>query len=263
MRVERVSCDVVTRAPTGQTNAYALGDDRTLLVDPAAREDGLDELEDVTDIALTHHHADHVGAVSYYAGKHGATVWCRVGRETAFEAATTVSPDRTFSEGTEIQTGDGPVTVIDTPGHAPEHVAFSFESVTGTGSREEVLVGDLAVATGSVVVGHPTGDVRAYLSSLRRLWAREPVTLHPSHGPTIETPRATCIRLMNHRHEREAKILAAVEAGAETVTEITRTAYDKDLSGVEDLARATARAHVEKLRVEGQLHWNGERATPR
>jgi glyoxylase-like metal-dependent hydrolase (beta-lactamase superfamily II) len=262
MRLTRVSCRVATRAPTGQTNAYGLGSEQTLLVDPAAREDELDELEDVANIALTHHHADHVEAVADYAAKHSATVWCRVGREAAFEAATNVSPDRTFSEGTVIKTGDGPVTVIDTPGHAPEHVAFSFTGVSGAPAQEELLVGDLAVATGSVVVGHPTGDVRAYLSSLRRLWARKPVTLHPSHGPTIETPRATCVRLINHRHEREANILAAVESGAETVPEIMNVAYEKDLSGLEDLARATVRAHVEKLRVEGQLYWDGERATP-
>lgn len=260
MRLTRVSCSVATRAPTGQTHAYALGGENALLVDPAAREDGLDALESVAHVAVTHHHPDHVGAVDHYAEKHDATVWCRVGRETAFETATGVSPDRTFSEGTAIRTGDGPVTVVDTPGHAPEHVGFSF--VGEKRSHEELLVGDLAVAAGSVVVGHPTGDVRAYLASLRRLWARDPVALHPAHGPTIEEPRETCIRLINHRREREAKVLAAVESGAETVGEITDAAYEKDLAGVADLARATVRAHVEKLRVERKILWDGERARP-
>lgn len=265
MRLTRVSCSVATRAPTGQTHAYALGTEDTLLVDPAAREDGLDALESVAHVAVTHHHPDHVGAVAHYAEAHDATVWCRVGREAAFEAATGVSPDRTFSEGTTIETGDGPVTVVDTPGHAPEHVGYSFESDTVTANgepREELLVGDLAVAAGSVVVGHPTGDIRTYLASLRRLWARDPAVLHPAHGPTIENPRETCVRLIDHRHDREAKVLAAIERGAETVAEITEGAYEKDLTGVEDLARATVRAHVEKLRVERKIRWDGERATP-
>jgi glyoxylase-like metal-dependent hydrolase (beta-lactamase superfamily II) len=258
MRLTRVSCSVATRAPTGQTHAYALGEEDALLVDPAAREDALDDLERVAHVAVTHHHPDHVGAVAHYAETHYATVWCRVGREAAFEAATGVAPDRTFSEGTTIETGDGPVTVVDTPGHAPEHVSFSFER----DGREELLVGDLAVAAGSVVVGHPSGDIRTYLASLRRLWARDPATFHPAHGPTIEDPRATCVRLIDHRREREAKVLAAVEGGAETVAEITDVAYEKDISGVEDLARATVRAHVEKLRVEGRVRWDGERARP-
>ena len=259
MHTTCVSCSVATRAPTGQTHAYALGNEDALLVDPAARKDALDELDSVAHVALTHHHADHVGAVAHYAAEHDATVWCRVGREAAFEAATGVAPDQTFAEGTVIETGDGPVTVVDTPGHAPEHVAFSFDGAAGD---EELLVGDLAVAEGSVVVGHPTGDIRAYLASLRRLWARTPATLHPSHGPTIEDPRATCVRLIDHRHEREAKVLAAVEGGAGTVAEITEAAYEKDLSGVEDLAHATVRAHVEKLRVEGHVRWDGERVNP-
>jgi len=259
MRLTRVSCSVATRAPTGQTHAYALGDEDALLVDPAAREDALDDLERVAHVAVTHHHPDHVGAVAHYAERHDATVWCRVGRETAFEAATGVTPDRTFSEGTVIETGGGPVTVVDTPGHAPEHVGFSFAGTTG---REELLVGDLAVAAGSVVVGHPSGDIRTYLASLRRLWARDPDALHPAHGPTIEDPRTTCVRLIDHRRQREAKVLAAVEGGAETVAEITDAAYEKDISGVEDLARATVRAHVEKLRVEGRIRWDGERARP-
>ena len=265
MHTTRVSCSVATRAPTGQTHAYALGREDALLVDPAAREDALDDLDSVAHVALTHHHADHVGAVAHYAAEHDATVWCRVGREAAFEAATGVAPDRTVAEGTAIETGDGPVTVVDTPGHAPEHVGFSFagDTVAASGdAREELLVGDLAVAAGSVVVGHPTGDVRAYLASLRRLWARNPATLHPAHGPTIEDPRATCVRLIDHRREREAKVLAAVESGAGTVAEITEAAYEKDLTGVEDLAHATVRAHVEKLRVEGRVRWDGERASP-
>ena len=257
MRLERVSCRVQTRAPTGQTHAYVLGDEDALLVDPAARVDELDALADrVGHLALTHHHPDHVGAVADYAAATGATVWCRIGREAAFEAATGVEPDRAFAHGTRIETGDGPVEVIDTPGHAPEHVGFRFPDEGG----EEYLVGDLAVAEGSVVVGHPSGDMRAYVSSLRRLWARDPPRLHPAHGPTIESPRETCARLIEHRRDREERVLRAVRAGAGTVSEMTDAAYEKDLTGVRELAEATVRAHVEKLRVEGRLAWDGERA---
>jgi glyoxylase-like metal-dependent hydrolase (beta-lactamase superfamily II) len=264
MRLTRVSCRVPTRAPTGQTHAYALGSDDALLVDPAAHEADLDALSEIAHVAVTHHHPDHVGAVAHYAAEHDATVWCRLGRERAFREATDVEPDRTFTDGTVIETGDGPVTVVDTPGHAPEHVGFRFAGDEGDDGREgdEYLVGDLAVASGSVVVGHPSGDIRTYLSSLRRLWARNPARLHPAHGPVIENPRATCVRLIDHRRERETKVLAAVKSGAETVAEVTDAAYEKDISGVRDLAEATVRAHIEKLRVESRLRWDGERASP-
>ena len=264
MAVTRVSVEVETRAPTGQTNAYVLGSDPALLVDPAARTDDLDALatdRDVGHVAVTHHHPDHVGAVADYAAAHDATVWARTGRAESFEAATGVEPDRTFAEGTAIETGDGPVRVVDTPGHAPEHVAFAGEV---DGGDAALCCGDLAVAEGSVVVGAPEGDLRAYLASLRRVYARGPDRLLPGHGLPIERTavRETAARLLAHRRDRERRVREAVESGAETVAGVTDAAYEKDLSGVRDLAEATVRAHLEKLAVEGSVRWDGERAEP-
>ncbi|QPV65030.1 MBL fold metallo-hydrolase [Halosimplex litoreum] len=263
MQVTRAGVDVETRAPTGQTNVYVLGSDPALIVDPATRSDELDALaaeRGVGHVAVTHHHPDHVGAVADYADAHDATVWARTGRADAFEAATGVGPDRTFAEGTTIETGDGAVRVVDTPGHAPEHVAFA-----ATDGAESVLVGgDLAVAEGSVVVGAPGGDVRAYLTSLRRVYARSPDRLLPGHGPTVEgvAVRETAARLLAHRLDRERRIHEAVRDGAETVPDTTTAAYETDLSEVRDLAEATVRAHLEKLAVEGSVRWDGERAAP-
>jgi len=254
--VEGVSVDVGTRAPSGATTAYVLGNSDAVLVDPAGRTDALDgAVEDrgAAHLALTHHHRDHTGGVAAYADAYDLTVWARVGQEDAFEAATGVEPDRTFREGTILPAGGG-VGVIETPGHAPEHVAFSAES--------GLVTGDLAVAEGSVVVGAPEGDMRAYVTSLRRVHARNPNVLYPGHGPVIEDPRATCRRLVDHRRQREGRVLAAVGGGAETLAEVVDAAYEKDVSDVRDLALATARAHLEKLAVEGRVRWDGERARP-
>lgn len=243
--------------PHGATNVYVLGRENALLVDPASRQADLDRLlaaRDVGHVAVTHHHADHVGAVDYYASENDATVWCRIGREHAFETATGVTPDRTFADGAVVPTGSGPVDVLDTPGHAPEHVGFEFAG--------GVLVGDLAVETGSVAVGAPEGDVRAYLSSLRRLYGRDPETVYPGHGPFIDDPRRTVERLVAHRLRRERRVLAAVRRGAGTVDQILTEAYDKDISDVRELAAATVRAHLEKLAVEGKIVCAGDRVEP-
>lgn len=250
-----VSVDVGSRAPSGATTAYVVGAGDAVLVDPAGRTDALDRaVEDrgVAHLALTHHHRDHTGAVAAYAEAYDLTVWARAGREAGFEAATGVAPDRTFREGTVLPAGDG-VGVLETPGHAPEHVAFAADGL---------VTGDLAVAEGSVVVGAPEGDMRAYVTSLRRVHARDPDTLYPGHGPVIDDPRATCRRLVDHRRQREQRVLAAVEGGAETLAEVVDAAYEKDISDVRDLALATARAHLEKLAVEGRVRWDGERARP-
>lgn len=255
MDIERVPVAVPTRAPTGKTACYVLGRDDALLVDPPAQDGRIErELDRIGHVAVTHHHVDHVGAVAEYAGQADATVWCRYGREDAFTEATGVDPDRTFREGTRIPTSDGSLVVHETPGHAREHVAFR--------AGDELVAGDLVVAAGSVVVGPPEGDVRAYLTSLRRVWAMNPDRLLPSHGPVVEDARATCERLIDHRLDRERRVLAAVADGNRSVEAIVDAAYDKDLSGVGDLAKATVRAHLDKLRHEGRVEWNGTYADP-
>jgi len=87
-----------------------------------------------------------------------------------------------------------------------------------------------------------------------------PDALLPSHGPRIEAPRETCARLIGHRLERERCVRAAVNDGADTLDEVLDAAYEKDLTGVRDLARGTVLAHLEKLAVEGTVSWDGERA---
>lgn len=256
MNVERVPVGVDTRAPTGETNAYVVGESEALLVDPAARSDALDgavAARGVAHVAVTHAHEDHVGAVAHYADAAGATVWARRGREARFERATGRAPDAVFAEGTRIRTGAGAVTVRDAPGHAPDHVAFE--------TPDGVLCGDLAVAEGSVAVAAPEGDLRAYLTSLRRFHARNPARLYPGHGPVVTDPRETLARLVAHRLARERRVEVAVAEGARTLDGVLDAAYGKDLAGVRDLARATVEAHVEKLAAERRVDWNPETGT--
>jgi glyoxylase-like metal-dependent hydrolase (beta-lactamase superfamily II) len=250
--VRRVPVPTDTTAG-GETNAYLAG---SVLVDPAARTDALDAAvaeADVTDIAVTHTHPDHVGGVAHYAAETGATVHARRGREARFEAATGRAPDRTVAEGERV----GDLTVLDTPGHAPDHVAFEADA--------GIFSGDLARASGSVAVAAPEGDVRAYLVALRRLLARDPPRLFPGHGPTIDDPRATLHRVYEHRLDRERRIERAVREGADSVAAVLDAAYDRDLTGVRDLAAATVRAHLDKLAVEGRIRFDPEtgRVSPR
>jgi glyoxylase-like metal-dependent hydrolase (beta-lactamase superfamily II) len=244
-----------TRAPHGETNAYLAGDP-AVLVDPAARSLALDSAvrdRDVAHIALTHTHRDHVGSLAHYAAETDATVWCRAGRTRPFTDDTGVTPDRTYVDGTPL--GDSGVTTLETPGHAPEHTAFVH--------ADEAIVGDLCTATGSVYVGPPGGDMRAYYTSLRRASTREFSTLHPGHGDPVTDPAARLAAVLAHRLDRERRVERAVREGdARTVEQILDAAYDKDLTGFEDLAGRTVRAHLEKLSIEGRLTWDGAWASP-
>ncbi len=258
--VRRVPIDLDAHVPTGSTNAYVVGDDGGILVDPARRTDALDEAVDnctPSKLLVTHTHPDHVGAVADYAVEYDLTVLARAGYEHRFERTTGIAPEETVRDGRLIDAGTHTLRAIATPGHAPDHLALD---VLG---GSEMLVGDLAVANGSVFVGGEDGDMRGYLTALRRLLARNPDRLYPGHGPVIEEPDETLSRLIAHRIDRERRIERAVQKGAYTPEEIVERVYEKSLDGVRGLAQKTVIAHLDKLAVEDRVVWSNGAARPR
>ena len=259
MDVVRRAVPIETRAPGGRTNAYVVGRDPAILVDPPARTEELDELvqrRGVEHVLVTHTHPDHVGGVEAYVTDPDRTAWSLADHGARFASATGIDPDDVVDDGDRIELGGGAVRVVSVPGHAPDHVALVVE---GGGP---ILCGDCAVRDGSVVVGGDGADMRAYLDSLARLRDLEPPTMLPGHGPPIERPDATLERLIDHRLQRERRIRNAVHEGERTPTEVVAASYDKALTGVEGLARATVVAHLEKLDADGELSFDGERAVP-
>jgi len=250
--VRRIPVSVEEAVPGGSTNAYVLGSPR-VLVDPAAGPTRLDvDPGSIDHLVATHAHPDHLGGMAAFARESGATVWALTHHRDRFREATGLEPDRLVRDGEEI--GLTSVSVLETPGHAPEHLALAYEN--------DLVVGDLARASGSVMVGTPDGDMRAYLTTLRRLLLRDVDTAFPAHGPVIRSPQERFAALLAHRLDREARIEATVQAGATTLAEIVDRAYEKDLSGLESAAERTVAAHLEKLAVESRVRWDGSTAGP-
>ncbi|MFB6168611.1 MAG: MBL fold metallo-hydrolase [Haloferacaceae archaeon] len=235
--------------PTESVNAYLHDppDGPALLLDPGVDDPTLTAALDGVDVghvALTHAHPDHAGALARVAAATDATVCAAAGHEDRFRAATGVAPDRRLTDGDRV----AGTRVLATPGHAPDHLAFLADA--------GAACGDLAVASGSLSVAAPDGDVRAYLRSLRRLRLRDPSRLFPGHGPVVDDPRETIDRLYDHRRDRERQVLAAVQAGARDPDETVDGAYDAELGPLRAQARATVVAHLEKLAAEGRVVWS-------
>src|SRR5882757_2214981 len=75
----------------------------------------------LTDILVTHHHADHTGGIAELKKKYN----CRVVAPKA-EAGKIPLVDETVSEGDKVSVGKLAANVIETPGHTSGHITFWF-----------------------------------------------------------------------------------------------------------------------------------------
>lgn len=143
----------------------------------------------------------------------------------------------------------GPFVVFGTPGHSADSVCLLHERV--------LFTGDTVLGEGSVFVSPGEGSLAAYLDSLEKLLELDLDAICPGHGPVVRDPVAKLREYRDHRLEREAKVIAALEAGARTQDELIDRAWDDvDFAAAPLLrfaAAATLAAHLEKLASGGRL----------
>jgi glyoxylase-like metal-dependent hydrolase (beta-lactamase superfamily II) len=228
------------------TNTWLVGRDPCWIVDPgpalddhvaavaaeAARRGG------AGGIAITHDHADHVEAVPALRERLGGP---------PVAAARHSDADVRLGDGDRI----GPLRVLATPGHAPDHLAF----VTGP----VALTGDAVLGEGSVFVAPDPGAMAAYLAGLRRLRGLGLELLCPGHGPPVADPAAKLDGYIAHRLDRERRLVAALGEGLRSADALLARVWDDAPASLRCAAAVTLAAHLEKLAEEGRLPAGVER----
>ncbi len=227
-----------TLPPATHTNCYRLGD---TVIDPASPyPDEQERLASwaggVRRILVTHHHEDHVGGVADLRARSGARVCAHRDARLPFPV------DETLEDLDTIDTGEGVLVALHTPGHADGHLAFL---VDGTG---DVVAGDLVAGFGTIVLVPPEGQLAAYLASLARVRPLA-TTLHPAHGPACSGALAD--QYIAHRHMRTGQFLAALRAGASSPDGIARAVYATVPGANLGLAALQVRTHLAWMRAEG------------
>jgi hydroxyacylglutathione hydrolase len=100
----------------------------------------------LTDILVTHHHADHTGGIAELKGRHRCRVVAPHG-----EAAKIPLVDETVRENDKVRVGSLEARVLETPGHTAGHISYVFPA------DKLAFVGDtlFSIGCGRVIEGTP------------------------------------------------------------------------------------------------------------
>jgi glyoxylase-like metal-dependent hydrolase (beta-lactamase superfamily II) len=226
------------------TNTWIVGRDPAYVVDPGpALEAHIERLVAMLDargglggIALTHDHLDHSEAVAILRERIPAPV-----------AAGRGDVDVRLTEGTRF----GPFEALSTPGHAPDHFALIY--------GQACFTGDAVLGEGSVFIAPDPGALAGYLAGLEKLRERDLDVLCPGHGPAIWDARAKLGQYIDHRLERERKLLEGLASGRRSVSELLDVAWSDVPEQMRGVAAITLVAHLDKLEEEGLLPEGVER----
>ena len=199
------------------TNTWVVGRDPAWVVDPGPLLDAHVDavVEEVMrrggleGIVLTHDHVDHVEATQAFRLR-AAQAWKRNRYGDDVRGRANLVPIFAARGDADVFLADGdpagPFTAVATPGHAPDHLAYLLPDGA-------LFSGDAVLGRGSVgLVPGQGADGRsslgAYLDGLRRLRDLPLTTIYPGHGPIVDDPAAKLDEYLDHRLDRERRLVA-------------------------------------------------------
>ena len=248
------------------TGVYIVGREEVAVIDPGPDDaPHLDALKRalagkrVSHIFVTHRHLDHSPAARPLAAATGANIYAS-GIAPRFSADDFVAeagddlgfkPDVVVKDGDTFRVAGWTLEAIMTPGHTSDHMCLAL--------REEnaLFSGDHVMGWSTTVVSPPDGDMTAYLASLDKIAARGFATLWPTHGPPVTDVAPFLAAYRAHRLDREAQVIARLEAGQKRIRDMVPVMYAAVDPGLYPAAAHSVLAHMIRLVQSGRVQTSG------
>jgi glyoxylase-like metal-dependent hydrolase (beta-lactamase superfamily II) len=250
---------------TGDGNwTYLIGNRQSVLIDAGVgHASHLDAIAAAAPngpslVLVTHAHSDHVSGAPAIKARWPSARFTKFpwpSRSGLREQRTDPDVGWTWlADGAIVDTDDGPLTVLHTPGHAPDHVTLWHAD------SRTLFVGDMLVRGSTVVIpASHGGSLAEYLRSLDRMLRLDPARALPAHGPVIDDPAAVIHKYIEHRAQREGQVVDALAAGGATIAAITTKIYPTLADALVPMAKESVLAHLQKLESEGRARRDGDR----
>lgn len=241
------------------TNTYLFGVEEIAVLDPGpiiGRH--LEAIQRIAGapirwILVTHTHPDHSPAAAVLAKETGAEL-IGIPAPVGVHQDESFQPDRVLADGDQLVSDAFTIRAIHTPGHASNHVCFHHEA------SDWVFTGDHVIDGSTVVINPPDGNMKQYIESLRRLHSMGCAALAPGHGEVIHDPERAIDWIVEHRLEREARVVAALQANPDiTVRELVLHVYKDVDKKLYNLAERSLLAHLLKLEEDGSARCSADR----
>ena len=236
------------------TNCYLIGggaSNEWAALDPGPSDDA--HVQAIIDAApgpirwifVTHTHKDHSPAAQALKARTGAPLLGMAALHEQWQDIDFI-PDQPLRGGEVFALpGGSTLRVIHTPGHAGNHLCYLLDE------ERMLFTGDHVMQGSTVVINPPDGDMSAYLRSLRELMQLEIDWLAPGHGFLMAEPRQAMQAIVDHRLQREAKVLGALHTQPLPTDELLAKVYADVPAKLHAMARRSLLAHLLKLRDDG------------
>ncbi|MGQ0533565.1 MAG: MBL fold metallo-hydrolase [Caulobacteraceae bacterium] len=249
------------------TGVYIVGHGEVAIIDPGP--DNVEHIDAimraidgarVTHILVTHRHMDHSPAAHPLAERTGAKVYASTippKPSECDEIRLEAGDDHYFTPDLNVEDGDrfrGPgwtIEAVFTPGHTANHMAYALIE------ENALFPGDHIMGWSTTVIGPPDGDMTDYIESLEKVRDRGFETLWPTHGPPVRNAPAFVQAFIDHRREREAQIVAQMQAGKRFIKDIVPVIYADVDKRLHPAARHSVLAHIIRLVELGRVGCDG------